>query len=86
MSAAYSYDLRVRVMNAVDSGTKISEIVKTFKINRDTVYEWIKLKKEAGDVKSKVNYQKGHSHKIQDMSKFKAFIEKNYNQTSKFMA
>ena len=33
MSAAYSYDLRERVMNAVDSGKKISEIVKTFKIN-----------------------------------------------------
>ena len=46
MSAAYSYDLRVRVMNAVDIGTKISEIVKMFKINRDTVYEWIKLKKK----------------------------------------
>ncbi len=25
MSAPYSYDLRVRVMNAVDSGTKISK-------------------------------------------------------------
>lgn len=86
MPGSYSYDLRIRVMNQIEQGIPIATISKTFAINRDTVYEWKKLKAATGDVKAKSSYQKGHSHKITDWEHFKVFVQQHGGKTLSEMA
>ena len=50
---AYSYDLRLRVLHAVDQGKSRAEIIKTFDVSRATIKRYLKLRREAGDVKPK---------------------------------
>lgn len=74
MPSPYSYDLRERVMAHYErygSATKTSEV---FNISRSIIYDWKKLKAKTGTVKAKEGYQKGHSHKVQDLKHFKACI------------
>jgi len=81
MPSAYSYDLRVRAINAIESGTKASVVANMFKINKDTIYEWIKLKKSSKDVKPKPKVLIRNSRKIRDLDKLKLFIENNKDKT-----
>ncbi len=79
---AFSLDLRERVIAAVDGNMHINEAVKTFKVSRRVIYEWLELREETGGLKQKTGYQKGHSHKITDWEKFKAFANSNKQFTS----
>jgi transposase len=47
---AYSYDLRQRILHAVDQGKPRAEIIKTFDISRATIKRYLKLRRETGDV------------------------------------
>jgi transposase len=82
MARAYSYDLRVRVINFLRSGNTIKEAAEIYKISRKTIIEWKKLKKQTGDVKARTGYHKGHRRVITDIEKFKEFIEVNSDKTS----
>lgn len=86
MSSAYPYELRTRVLAALDSNMPVKEILKTFKICRDTLYKWKNIKKTTGDIKPKKGYQRGHSHKINDIEEFKKFIEANNGCSTKELA
>ena len=59
MPSPYSCDLRCRVMEYYDQYKNIDLTYKTFKISRSIVYDWIKLKKETGDIKPRVNHHIG---------------------------
>jgi transposase len=48
---AYSYDLRQRILHAVDQGKPRAEISKTFEVSRATIKRYLKLRRETGDVK-----------------------------------
>jgi transposase len=50
---AYSYDLRQRILRAVDQGKSRAEIIKTFDVSRATIKRYLKLRRETGDVKPK---------------------------------
>jgi transposase len=50
---AYSYDLRQRILHAVDQGKLRVEIIKTFDVSRATIKRYLKLRRETGDVKPK---------------------------------
>lgn len=50
---AYSYDLRQRVLRAVDQGRPRAEIVIVFAISLATLKRYLKLRRETGDVKPK---------------------------------
>ncbi len=78
----FSLDLRKRVIAAVDENMHINEAVKTFRVSRRVIYEWLELREETGELKPKTGYQKGHSHKITDLEKFKAFANSNNQCTS----
>lgn len=52
-----------------------------FGINRNTIHQWFQLKAETGDVKPKPTEHRGHSHKITDWDKFRAFVAANPNKT-----
>jgi transposase len=83
---ALSFDLRRRVLEAIDDGMDVSAAAATFNVGRRTIYDWFKLREETGDFKRKSGYQKGHSHKIKDLKMFKVFVEKNKYLTQEEMA
>jgi transposase len=47
---AYSKDLRLRVLSAVDAGTPREEVAKTFSVSMPTIKRWLKRRRESGDV------------------------------------
>ena len=79
---AFSIDLRERVISAIDNDMRITEAVKIFKVSRRVIYEWLDLRKTTGGLARKTGYQKGHSHKITDWEKFKAFANENQQSNS----
>ena len=60
MPKPYSTDLREKLFTRLDSGMSITEASKTFRINRQTMYNWVSMKEETGKLETKSGYQKGH--------------------------
>ena len=77
MAKAYSEDLRRKAIESVNNGNKTEDVCKNFMIGRSTLYVWLACYKKTGSTKPKVGYQKGHSHKIIDLKKFKQFVDEN---------
>lgn len=76
MPAPYSNDLRVRVLDALlVRKEKLKEVSFIFKVSIRTIKRWSKLKIETGNCEAKKDYQKGHSHVIKDLEKFKNLVE-----------
>lgn len=50
---AYSYDLRQRILRAVDQGMPRAKIIQTFAVSRSTIKRYLKLRRETDDVKLK---------------------------------
>ena len=50
----YSKDLRLRVLSAVDAGTPMEEVAKTFSVSMPTIKRWLKRRRETGDVEPRV--------------------------------
>jgi transposase len=87
MPSPYSYELRVRVIKAVESGMSISKIKEVFRVSRDTVYKWKAIKEGTGDVRAKTGYQKGFSRMIvKDLSAFKLFIDEHKDKSLRELA
>ena len=82
----YSFDLRDRAIEAVDSGEKISSVARIFKLSRYAIYDWLKLRKKTGSLEPKSGYQKGHSHRIEDWKLFEKFAHQNKNDSTEQMA
>lgn len=81
MPSPYSCDLRKRVVEHYEAQGSLTLTSKLFSISRSTIYDWLKLKEASGSLKAKAGYQKGHSHKVKDLEKFKQCIEKNAGLT-----
>ncbi len=86
MPASYSYDLRTKVINAIDEGMTKTQASRLFKISRNTINFWLKKREETGNYKAKVGYQKGYNPKIKDLDKFKQFVQINGSKTQEEMA
>lgn len=86
MPAPYSYDLRRKVIEAIDGGMGTTEASKIFKISRNTINLWLQRREETGDYLAKDGYQRGYGAKIKDLEKFKEFARKHSSQTQKEMA
>lgn len=82
----YSVDLRERVLREVDKGVLRELISSQFSINVKTIYLWVRQRKERGHIRPITGYQKGHSHKITDLSTFRKFVDFNYGMTQKILA
>jgi transposase len=82
----YSVDLRERVVAAVKQGMKKTQVCRTYKICRQTLYSWLELDAEKGHLNQKTNYQKGHSHGIKDLEAFKSYVDAHPSQTQEEMA
>ena len=86
MPSPYPRELRTRVLEKVETGMTILEVSRIFNVHRETIANWIKIKKENGSCESKKGYQKGHSHKIKDKDKFKKFVNDNKDKSCKELA
>jgi transposase len=86
MPRPYSYDLRIRVVTAVEKGMAVTEASQVFGVHRDTITAWLARKEATGDVQAKVGYQHGHSHKITDAAQFQAFVARHEDATVEELA
>lgn len=86
MPQSYSYDLRKKVMKALDEGMKKTEASKIFNISRNTINLWLTRRKESGDYKAKKGYQQGYNPKVSNLAEFQEFVQKNSSKTQKEMA
>lgn len=50
---AYSYDIRQRILCAVDQGMPRAEMINTFAVSRSTIKRYLKLRRETNGVKPK---------------------------------
>lgn len=82
----YSQDLRKRVVAAVHQGMKKTVVSRTFNVCRQTIYSWLKLEKEQGNLQPITGFQKGHSHSIKDDNEFKRFVNEHPDYTQKEIA
>ena len=86
MAAAYSYDLRVKVIKFLEDKGTIKAAAELFNINRKTVIAWRKIKKVTGDVKAKTGYQVGHRLIIKDTARFIRLVEEHKDKGSMELA
>jgi len=86
MSMPLSVDLRERVIAAVDNNEPIAQVARKFKVSRGAIYNWLDLREKTNSLAPKDGYQKGHSHKIKDLEKFKEFAKKNKTKTLEEMS
>jgi transposase len=76
MANPYSYDLRRKVIEAIElNGMKHCEASEFFNISRNTINTWFQRRRETGDFNAKVRAHRGNGHKITDWEKFRAFVE-----------
>lgn len=81
MPQPYSYDLRRKVIEAIDSGMGKTQASKVFKISRNTINLWLTRRKETGDCQAKEGYQKGYNPKISNLEEFQEFAQKHGSRT-----
>jgi len=87
MPKPYSYDLRQKVIQAIElDGMKKSEAATTFGISRNTINLWLQRKAQTGDYKALPNHPPGNGHKITDWEKFSQFVEVYGDKTQVEMA
>jgi transposase len=87
MAKPYSNDFRQKVIEAIElNGLRKSEASELFGISRNTINLWLKRKAETGNLKPKPNPHPGHSHRIVDWSKFRAFAKTHGDKTQAEMA
>lgn len=63
MAKPYSYDLRQKVIQAIEwDGMKKSEAAQVFQISRNTIDLWLKRRAETGDLHALPNQPPGNGH------------------------
>ncbi len=83
MPASYSYDLRTKVIKALDDGMSQTQVSRLFQISRNTINLWLKRRKETGDYRAKFGYQQGYNPKIQDARKIPGICSDSGQSNSK---
>ena len=66
MPSPYSYDLRIRVVTAVEQGMEVTQASQIVGLPRDPITGWLTRKEATGDIQAKGGSQRGHSQKITD--------------------
>lgn len=87
MAKAYSYDLRQKVIQAIQlDGMKKSEAAQVFQVSRNTLDLWLKRLCETGDYQARSNRPHRTSSKITDWDKFTQFAKRHGDKTQAQMA
>ena len=78
MPKPYSYDLRQKVIQAIElGGMSQNQAAMTFHISRSTINLWCQRQALTGDCQAKPNLPQGNGHKITDWDKFREFVKDN---------
>ena len=85
MGKAYSQDLRLRVLAAVDGGQSKLSLHRTLGISRSTIDDWLALREQTGAVRPKVRVASSRCA-ITDWAAFEAFATRNSGATLGQMA
>jgi transposase len=86
MPAPYSYDLRVKAVNAVHRGEKKIAICRLMKISRNPLNLWLQREKETGDLKAIAKKPSRNNRKIQDLDRFNRFLQQHQDRTQQQIA
>ena len=87
MAKAYSYDFRCKVVEAIElDGRKKCEVAECFKISRNTINLWLKLKAETGDLHERPRNPPSPSRKLTDLDEFREFVRAHGDKTQPQMA
>ena len=87
MAKAYSYDLRQKVIQAIElDGMKKSEAAQVFQLSRNTINLWLRRQAETGDYQAKSNRPHRTTDKITDWNKFAEFVKQHGDKTQDQMA
>lgn len=70
MAKPYSYDLRQKVIQAIElDGLKISEASLLFNISRNTISLWLKRQAQTGEFQALPNLPPGNGHSYHRLGK-----------------
>ena len=86
MPAPYSYDLRVKAVNAVDRGERKINVCRTLNISRNTLDTWLKIREKTGTVAAPKKTRSGPLPKISELKVFEEFAREYGHLTQKQMA
>ena len=86
MASPYSYDLRVKILQAIEGGMTKTQASRVFSISRNTINLWLKRREETGDYRAKDKYQKGYQPKIAELKEFREFACLHGKKTQAEMA
>jgi len=86
MPAAYSLDLRQKVLAAIERGEKKSHVSRMFNISRNTLDLWLKRRHEMGTVAPIGDSRRGPVPKIDDLEAFRDFARAHGHLTQQQMA
>lgn len=87
MPAPYSYDLRTKVITAIEQdGMPKTEASQVFNISRNTINLWLRRRAETGDYNAKPTQSTGSNHRIEDWDAFKTFAHQHGDKTQSEMA
>lgn len=67
--------MREKAIALIDAGQKVNHVAELFSVARNTLRNWLILRKETKTLSPKEGYQKGHSHKIINKGKPPALPE-----------
>jgi transposase len=79
MGKAYSVDLRMRVLAAIDGGLSKMQAHQIFQISRSTIDDWLKLRAQTGSVQAPEQRRRGRGLGAQE--DFAAFAERHPHST-----
>lgn len=89
MAIPYSYDLRMKVLGAIDGGLRKSDASRLFQISRNTIDLWLKRRAVTGDVLT-LSRQEAASRSarrgITNTSEFEAFVREHPSATQAELA
>ena len=85
MGKAYSEDLRLRVLKAIDGGMSKMTAHQTFGVSRSTIDDWIALRERTGSVAANTTYRRGKAPCVSE-EELRAFAEEHIGCTLAQMA
>lgn len=84
MAIPYSYDLRMKVLGAIDGGLRKSDASRLFQISRNKFALWLKRRATTGDVLT-LSRQEAASGRVRraitNTSEFEAFVREHPSAT-----
>lgn len=82
----YSVDLRKKIVDAIKNGMTQIDAAEVFNVSRRTIYSWLCIQEQTGSLEPQTGFQKGHSHGITDLDKFKKFVDQHADYTQEEIA